>query len=128
MKEYDEWNTIKKHLNDTHRKVFAHDREIWWCSLGINIGTETDGKHENFNRPVLILKRFTEDMILVAPITSRIISNRFHIPISINSGKHKSSGKWAEIREISPKRLMRKIDTLPNSVFKVVKHQFLNIL
>jgi hypothetical protein len=36
---------------------YVHEREVWGCSLGANIGVEADGKHDNFERPVLVLMK-----------------------------------------------------------------------
>lgn len=47
-KEFDAWSLIKKQIHSMEGRAFAHPREIWWCSLGINVGAEIDGKHENF--------------------------------------------------------------------------------
>ncbi|MDK2948964.1 MAG: hypothetical protein PWQ56_129 [Patescibacteria group bacterium] len=43
-KSFDEWNEDKKKLNKLNSKFFLHEREVWWCSLGVNIGYEADGK------------------------------------------------------------------------------------
>jgi len=33
-KEYDNWNKLKKDLSTKKSKIFFHEREIWFCSLG----------------------------------------------------------------------------------------------
>ena len=48
-----------------------HEREVWWCSLGANIGFEQDGGGEDFERPVVILKKFNLDACLIVPLTAR---------------------------------------------------------
>ncbi|MFA5871014.1 MAG: hypothetical protein WC842_03995 [Candidatus Paceibacterota bacterium] len=55
-KDFDSWNIQKKKINTREKVIFCNIREIWWCSLGVNIGSEEDGKNELFERPVLILK------------------------------------------------------------------------
>ena len=60
-KDFDRWNEKKKY---THKREFAdhvHEREVWWSALGVNIGVEIDGKHENFERPVLVVRKFNND-------------------------------------------------------------------
>ena len=57
-KNFDKWNDIKKSVNNKPDNLGVHKREVWWMTLGLNVGVETDGKHENFERPVLVLKRF----------------------------------------------------------------------
>ena len=42
-------------------------KDIWWVSVGVNVGFEEDGKNDNFVRPVLVLKKFNNDMFLGIP-------------------------------------------------------------
>jgi hypothetical protein len=42
----------KQKLNEIEFNSYAHERDVWWCSLGVNVGVEADGKHGNFERPV----------------------------------------------------------------------------
>lgn len=44
LQKYDEWNKEKKKISDIDKKVFFKEGEIWWCSLGINLGEEVYGK------------------------------------------------------------------------------------
>ncbi|MEK7104887.1 MAG: hypothetical protein AAB868_02505 [Patescibacteria group bacterium] len=38
-KDFDNWNKRKKEIN-SEEPNFYHEKEIRWCSLGINIGNE----------------------------------------------------------------------------------------
>ena len=80
-KDFDKWNTQKKKVHGRAEQILFHEREIWWCSLGINIGVETDGKNDNFERPILVLKKFNKDMVWVVPITSRKGPVKYYYPI-----------------------------------------------
>ena len=53
---------------------------MWWCALGINVGVETDGKHGNFERPVLVLMKFNKDAVLVVPLSSNAKRNPYYYP------------------------------------------------
>ena len=70
-KNFDSWNKIKKQVDERKINIFCNQREIWWCSLGLNVGSEEDGKNELFERPVLIINVFNRDMIRVSPLTSK---------------------------------------------------------
>lgn len=54
------------------------EREIWWRSIGTNIGTEEDGKNAHFERPVLVLRKFNRDIFLGLPLTSTRKDHRYH--------------------------------------------------
>ena len=47
-KDFDKWNIIKKQVNtkEVIRDLFFYEREVWWCSLGLNVGYEQDGKND----------------------------------------------------------------------------------
>ena len=76
MKEFDRWNAVKKTLNGKRATPPKfNDREIWWCSIGVNVGHEEDGKNEAFNRPVLVVKRFNYRLFWGVPLSSQIKNN-----------------------------------------------------
>jgi len=57
IKDFDNWNNIKKKLDKSDQNQSFYEKEIWWCSVGINVGSEHDGKGNRFMRPVYILKK-----------------------------------------------------------------------
>jgi len=121
-KEYDNWNKLKKDLSTKKSSVFFHEREIWFCSLGKNIGYEEDGKNELFERPVLILKVFNKDIIQVAPLTSKNKSDKNHI--EINYQERNGSVILSQIKTISTKRLSRKLCRITKKQFEKVLDEF----
>ena len=117
-KDFDAWNGQKKKVHDRDERILFHEREIWWCSLGLNVGVETDGKNDNFERPVLIVKKFNQDMVWVVPITSRKGPVKYYYPI-----KYGDKNRWvilSQLKTVSSKRLIRKIEALPESDFEQV--------
>ena len=72
QKDFDIWNKQKKLLNIRNiTNLYFSERQIWWCSIGCNIGSEIDGKHINFERPVLILKKVNKAQFIGIPLTSK---------------------------------------------------------
>jgi mRNA-degrading endonuclease toxin of MazEF toxin-antitoxin module len=108
-KEFDLWNAKKKEIEQSNVQRLCHEREVWWCSLGVNIGSEQDGKNELFERPVLILKRYSMDLILILPITSTEKDNVYYVKINSVMA---SSVILSQIRAIDSKRLLRKVGML----------------
>lgn len=47
-KNYEKWHTDKSKLHEGKERPFFHEREVWFASVGLNIGFEQDGKHETF--------------------------------------------------------------------------------
>jgi mRNA interferase MazF len=117
-KDFDRWNELKKGINDSKKPedFNFHEREIWWCSVGVNIGFEQDGKHELFERPVLILRKFNKSIAWVVPLTSVAKENQYHYQL-------KTSGSFvilSQIRLISSKRFRRLIETINENEFKEI--------
>jgi len=54
MKNYDQWNNLKKELEERTNMPSFHEGDVWWCSVGLNIGPEIDGKNVTAERPVCI--------------------------------------------------------------------------
>ena len=121
-KDFDQWNEEKKHLHKQNRFVYAYPREIWLCALGVNIGAETDGKNENFERPILIMRVYNKDTLLVLPITTKTKNDEFHYAIQAKLGTVWI--KLTQARVISHRRLVRKLDTLSLKEFQKVKRLF----
>lgn len=44
MENMDAWNTLKKRLTTSTTPKLFREREIWWCSIGLNVGYEVYGK------------------------------------------------------------------------------------
>lgn len=124
-KDFDSWNQIKKKVQNKI-DIYCNAREIWWCALGLNIGSEEDGKNELFERPVLILKVFNHQMIRIAPLTSKQKNDTHHF--SINYNNRSGSVILSQTKTISSKRLSRKLCRLNKLQFESVIHTLQNTL
>ncbi len=58
MKDFDVWNEIKKQV-ESHPRFEFNEGELWWCDIGLNIGSEQDGPSPLFERLVLVGKKFS---------------------------------------------------------------------
>ena len=118
-KDFDKWNKNKKELESAPIKKYVHPKEIWWCSLGVNIGAEIDGKNENFERPIIVMKVYNKETMVILPLTTKQKDDKFHHKIQ-TEGKTVWA-KLTQMRVISNKRLLRKIDVLDEVSFNVLK-------
>lgn len=119
MKDFDNWSKLKKQLDSKDNFPFPQSREIWWCSLGLNIGVEIDGKNENFERPVLVLRVYNKEMIKIVPLTTKEKTSPFYF--KINAENISSFAVLSQIRVISAKRMIRKISNVSVEEFKKLK-------
>jgi mRNA interferase MazF len=117
-KDFDSWNEKKKNIDqkEISERVFFNEREIWWGFLGLNIGYEQDGKNKNFERPLLIVRKFNRNIVWVLPLTTIAKNNKFHY-------KLKSSGSiviLSQIRLLSTKRFLRLVETINENEFNEI--------
>ena len=115
FKDFAGWHQHVLHINSYIFKGYFHEKEIWWCSLGVNIGSEQDGKNASFERPVLIIKRINNDLLWILPLSTKLSNNYYRINTR-NTG-HESQINISQIRAVSSKRLLRKISKIDNAQF-----------
>jgi mRNA interferase MazF len=101
-------------------ELFFKEREIWWCYLGTNIGSEQNGSGENLERPILIIKKIHQKLFIGLPITSKIKVIPYYFQISPINGKQ-NSVLIHQIRVLSSERLRRRISNLNKEYFYQIK-------
>lgn len=119
-KDFDKWNELKKKLHTREERILFHEREIWWCSLGVNIGFEENGKNEMFERPVLVLRKFNKYVLWVLPLTRSRKEGDFYYHIA-QGNEDDSVVILSQIRLISSKRLLRRMRTIKENEFKNIR-------
>ncbi len=127
-KDFDIWNTTKKqiHVQKSSRVFYFKEREIWWCSLGTNIGVEINGKNEQFERPVLILKVFNTEGFWGIPITSKDRIGTYYYQF-LRAGE-KNTAILSQLRFLSSRRLLRKLDYLSKEEFSQISALIKNFI
>jgi len=118
-KDFDGWNIKKKNINNNVIPPFYHKREIWWCSLGINVGFEQDGTGANYDRPVLVIRGFNSHVFFGVALTGKRKQGKYFVPIGEVEGRE-ASVILSQVRLIDTKRLIRKAGTLDIDVFKKI--------
>ena len=128
-KNFDTWNHKKKHIDALpYERFHFHEREIWWASLGLNVGDEQDGKNELFERPVLILKKFNNRVVWILPLTTQSKSGPYYYPLT-NPGISKTSCViLSQMRLISTKRLQRRMGKVSFAQLSVLQNRLTQLL
>lgn len=117
-KDFDGWNKIKKET-DTREdvgSVYFREREIWWVRLGVNIGFEQDGTNDNFERPVVVIKKYNPHVLLVVPLSTTNKRGAYYFPIGKIEDKN-AVAILSQIRLIDSKRLVNRVETLDRGIF-----------
>ncbi|MCR4274785.1 MAG: type II toxin-antitoxin system PemK/MazF family toxin [Candidatus Campbellbacteria bacterium] len=126
-KDFDTWNEVKKQTNERTQVPFFHEREVWWCSFGVNIGTEQDGAKHTFRRPVVVLKRLSRYSCLVTPLTTS--EKKHHFRMYVGELQNRSSHAiLSQIRVVDIRRFAQKIGYLDENIFYQLRKTIKDIL
>ncbi len=127
-KDFSSWNKHKVLLDNTLDSdiVYFRKKEIWWCSLGVNIGHEQDGKNEHFERPVLIVKKTNRYLILGIPLSTKIKDHSYYFTYNFDDKQY--SALLLQIRVMSSKRLLRRVGSLSGSEFQKIVTKIKNFI
>lgn len=113
FKDFDNWIIEKKNINNFDIKYHFNPGEIRWVSIGVNIGSEIDGKGKQSNRPVLIINNAGNDLVLIAPLSTKIKEGKSYF--ILNVGTEKYSVCINQVRVISKKRIYSRIAKIPKN-------------
>jgi len=126
-KDFDRWNNEKKCVQMRGTQPFYQEREIWWCSLGVNVGFEQDGTGANFDRPVLVIRGFNKETCFCVALTGRKRRGMYYQHLGKIEGRD-ASAILSQVRLVDTKRLIRKMATLPKADFAELKQRLGQIL
>ena len=122
MKDFDSWNELKKKIEaeETGSEKFPKEGEIWMCNLGRNIGFEQNGSGDSFSRPVLIIKKFNNQMFWAISLSTKQKDYNFYFNYT-DPNNQKVSAILAQMKLVSVKRLKRKLYDIPSELFNEIK-------
>lgn len=119
-KDFEGWSEKKQTIDRRPDAPFYHEREVWWCSLGVNVGFEQDGTGKNYDRPVVIMRGFNAQTCVALALTGKRKVGKFYVPIGEIEGRQ-ASVILSQIRLVDTKRLIRKMSTLDEDTFATVR-------
>lgn len=119
-KDFDKWNKNKKDTHKNKNRPYFHEREVWWCAVGHNVGFEQDGVGEKFLRPVLVLKKFNSQVFWGILLTKTEKDNKYYFHFYINSDE-KSVAILSQLRLFDSKRLHYKEGYMDHKDLKEIK-------
>ena len=120
-KDFDNWNLRKKDLENKKEKYLFKSGDIWWCSVGVNIQTESCGKGKDYQRPVLILKKLSSTNFIGMPLSTKEKVGTWFVDVTIH--KEKRYVLLYQIRMFNANRFQRRLAALDDSDFNRVKEK-----
>ncbi len=129
--KFREWAEIAFYLHAIQRRLQFYENEIWYCHLGMNIGNEEMGKDDTqeYLRPLLILKKFSNHMCLVVPLTSTIKEAPYSYTFTFRDKR--SAAMLTQIRSIDAQRLHTYMGIIPKMTardFKEITKRLITFL
>ena len=124
-RNYKDWMPVKE---DIQRKGVLRkfkEWEIWWCSIGENVGVEINGKGDKFTRPVSVYHKFSKYGFMGIPSTTKN-----HIAVAPDwyvNFKFKGNDEYAalhQLERVSVFRLCRKMGELDDVDIAKIKAGF----
>lgn len=129
MTDFDSWNELKKKidLEDNKLERLPKEGEVWMGVVGKNIGYEQNGSGDNFSRPVLIVKKFNNQMFWSVPLSNKQKNFDFYYNFS-DPQNNSVSAILAQLKLVSIKRLKRKLYDLPKYQLEEIKSKLKTFL
>lgn len=125
-KDFVSWHKKKSVLHYDKIRPFFSEREIWFCTLGNNIGYEQDGRGEQFLRPIIVIKKFNNEIFWGVPLTKTEKTNKYYFKFSLDDNF--SHAILSQIRLIDAKRLNYKIGDMSETDFAEIKKRLRQFL
>lgn len=121
------WIRIKAKIHLSDKLVYFREGEIWWVNLGVNVGHEEEGKNDNFERPVLVLKKFNEHLLWAVPLTTKIKEeNSYYYQYALNGREY--AAMLSQLRILSSKRLVRRIGIIPLEDYEKIREEIRKLI
>ena len=126
MKPFDVWNILKKKIHNINQRPYYKEGEIWWSNYGIHVGDELDGKGNQCQRPVLILKGLSRNVCLVVPLSTKIHTHKYRILIKILNKDQNLV--ISQIKVMDCKRFFKKMTKINRAELLMIKQKIRELL
>ena len=120
------WIRIKIRTHFSEKYFIVKEKQIWWASIGQNVGIEQNGKNDNFERPILIFKKFNNEQFWILPISSKVKISKYYYGFKRRDKDYSIS--LSQLRVMSRKRLLRYLDDIGEVDFAKIKESVRQII
>jgi mRNA interferase MazF len=127
IKDFIKWISIKININESeHTPPLFKEGEIWWCSIGENVGGEISGKGDFFRRPVLIIRKLDRFSFIGVPLTTQVKIGTWYKKIKV---KEKDNYViLSQIRHTDYRRMDKLLYTIENNLLNEIRVATINII
>lgn len=125
-KDFRKWHHLKTDIDKSGKRLFFHEREIWFCHLGANIGSEENGRGDAFLRPVIVARKFNSEIFWAIPLARTQKEKAFYFSFQLDGAV--SVAMLSQIRLVDARRLRRRIGTIAQTDFVLLKEKLKALL
>ncbi len=127
MKQFDEWNTRKQDLQNNEKPyVKFHARDVWWCSYGVNLGSEQDGTGGNFERLCVVVKKLSGTTFVALPLSTKEKLADFQVKVVVKD--RVGYVLLDQVRVLDVKRMLRKVGYIDKAEFEIIRSRLKELL
>jgi len=126
IKRFIDWIITKIIIDKKERLLEIKEGEVDWCSLGENVGDEENGKGEIFRRPVLIFKKFNNNIFWGIPMSTKLNDNKYYVRVVLKDLEQ--SAMVSQLRVLDSKRLDQYIGYVSKNDFINIQNRIINII
>ncbi len=102
-KNFNEWNALKQKLDIKINNLNFKERDIWWCSIGINI-----------------------NLFFGIPLTTKIKENKFYHKIKFKNNEQ--CAMLSQLKIFESKRMRSRMGDLPHGQFNEIRKKLAEII
>jgi len=117
---FDQWDTLKRKTHNFTDRHFFREGDVVFMRMGKNVGFEQDGKGNDFARPVLVVRKFNQDVFFGLALTTHAKKHPLYVSIGSIDGVE-NIAILSQGRLYDQRRAIRKIGHVPLVLFRVVK-------
>jgi mRNA-degrading endonuclease toxin of MazEF toxin-antitoxin module len=124
---YLSWIYKKIVVNNKPRNIQIKEGMIYWCSLGENVGDEESGKGSEFRRPVLVVKKFSNNLCWALPLSTKFKpNNKYYFNIDTINGKR--SVILSQLKVTDTKRFGLDMGSIARDELSAIKNLLIELL
>ncbi len=127
MSKFDEWNNLKKKISKKKCSIHFKQGDIYFVSIGYNIGAEIYGKSNDFLRPILIYRKISKISFIGIPLTTKQKNGNYYFSFEYKEGIQ-SVAILNQIRFYDSARLVYKSGYIKKDIFDLLKTKLSNFL
>lgn len=109
-------NYFNKRIDQKIDIAYFREREIYWANIGENIGFEQNGKGDDFMRPILVFRKFSNRLFCGIPLSTILKDGSFFFNFKFIENQQ-SCALLVQSKTFDAKRLDRKIGTINKNDF-----------